>query len=425
MLSPDESEIGLLSSLQKPQDITFVMREGVSTKSFLSYGAVYEHILAYTKEYGNVPKHEDLTSEFSPFKMKEPGDLGFYVSEVLKHEMIRGANSAVIEYFGPANSRLEANPEETIRGLAETLRKLRRTSASHISWLDKDAMERLAWFQEKRELAKDNKVLGIPTGLKCFDGSMQGWGPGEAIMVMSPKGVGKSWLLMYFAVHGYNNGYKILFLSPEMSTQECALRFDVVLAYQKGIQLSHQNLTIGGGDEAVYEEWLKELTMRERFIVIDSPGSDGFTTANVLNLMDEYKPDILLMDGLHLIGSEEKLSGWEKIKQASDSMKAAAQFHKCTVIWASQVDREAMRNPTEPASTGASAAYGKAAVEAANRLITLGTYDGDSRRRTFKIPNNRSGREFHDTQHLMFDVDIGAIYQLESSAPMKDGEEIF
>ena len=135
------------------------------------------------------------------------------------------------------------------------------------------------------------------------------------------------------------------------------------------------------------------------------------------------------MDGIHLIGDASgRLTGWEVIKRAADGFKAAAQHHKNTVIWCSQVDREAMRNPTEPATTGASAAYGKAAVEAANRLITLATYAGDSRRRVFKVPENRSGRTILTKQHLIFDVDWGKIEQVEVLLPADfspdDGGEI-
>ena len=168
-----------------------------------------------------------------------------------------------------------------------------------------------------------------------------------------------------------------------------------------------------------YREWLTKLTRRDRFIVVDSPGVGGFTTSNILALMDEHRPDMAILDGIHLVSSDTGAPGWERIKQTADALKATALHMGCTVLWTSQVDREGMRNPTEPAQTGASAAYGKAAVEAANRLITLGRYEHDERHRTFRVPNNRSGPEYHTRQHLLFDVNVGAIEQVDPPDPAR------
>ncbi|KKK96588.1 hypothetical protein LCGC14_2661250, partial [marine sediment metagenome] len=257
---------------------------------------------------------------------------------------------------------------------------------------------------------------------------LQGWQPGEAIMIMGSKGHGKSFLAMFFACKAYQNGAKVLFLSPEMSWEECALRFDVILARLAQQEFSLTGLTTGRVEETErYRAWLESLCQREAFICIDSAdtATGAFTLASMLALQDEYRPDLLVVDGIHLVGGEDRVSGWERIKRAADGLKAAAQYYKSVVIWCSQVDREAMRAPTEPAASGASAAYGKAAVEAANRLITLAAYAGDSRRRVFKVPNNRGGREYHTKQHLLFDVDIGRIEQLDVDLPqdfVSDGE---
>ena len=414
MLPPEEAEGRLLSSIVRAADISLLIREGVVPEAFSVYGEVYQHYMEFAREYGTVPQAGDVLSQFHHLGLElgEPGELLYYAREVASHWLARRAYAAVTERYGINAVKLQADPQQAVQLLGEDLRRLQPSTARHVAYLDRDALSRLEWLKEKSEALKQGKMMGMPTGLVCFDGSQQGWEPGEAIMVMAPKGTGKSWLLLYFGVVGYNAGYRVLFLSPEMSWQECALRFDVLYSHQVGTALSHEALSTGKADQVVYEEWLRELTVRDRFVVVDSPGPGGFTTSNILALLDEYKPDLVLVDGLQLITGEASQAQWDRIKQAADSLKAAAQYLSCTVIWSSQVDREAMRNPTEPAATGASAAYGKAAVEAANRLITLANFDGDDRRRSFKVPNNRSGREYHTRQHLLFDVDVGNIHQL-------------
>ena len=422
MLPPEEAESRLLASIAKASDIALLTREGISPESFSLYGSVYSYYVNFIREYGSIPSVEDIESQFndSGITLGVSGELLFYAREVKSQSLAREAYSAITNRVGINAVRLMENPQEAVRNLTEDLRRLQPSIGQQAAYLDRDALQRLEWLQDKSIKAEQGQVVGIPTGLYCFDVRQQGWAPGEAAMVMAPKGTGKSWLLMYFGVVGYHAGYKVLFFSPEMSWQECALRFDVLYAYQKGTALSHEALTTGKAVQEVYEEWLKELTMRERFIVIDSPGPQGFTTNAIVGLIDEYRPDLVLVDGLHLLTGEVNQAQWDRIKNAADSLKGLAQHLNCTIIWSSQVDREAMRNPTEPAATGASAAYGKAAVEAANRLITLANHESNPKQRTFKVPNNRSGREYHNRQYLDFDVDIGCIKQVNAFV---EGEE--
>ena len=413
-LPPAEAETKLLASIATPQDLTMLTQEGLTPEAFTVYGEVYDYYHQFSREYGSIPEPGDVKAVYDQLELdlSEKGELLYYAHEVLDHHLAVQAHSAVANRFGANSTKLVENPQEVVRLLEEDLRRMRPVNHRNAAIIDRDAMQRLDWLSQKAQMSTTGGVLGIPTGLACFDSMMQGWEPGEAVMVMAPKGIGKTWLALYFATVAYGAGYKALFLTPEMSWEEIALRFDVLHGYKVGVQLTHEALTTGKQDSQVYEDWLRELSMHERFIVVDSPGPGGFNVSNILGLLDQYRPDIMVLDGIQLVSGVANQPQWERIKQAADSMKAAAQYLKCTIIWTSQVDRESMRNPTEPAATGAAAAYGKAAVEAANRLITLAHYEGDDRRRTFKVPNNRSGREYHARQHLLFDVDTGAIRQL-------------
>ena len=422
-MTPEETEVRLLSSIVSQDDLTWLLREGITADAFLVFGDVFAYALEYGRLYeGRIPEPRDLEAQFTEIglTLESPGELKFYTEELRKQDKVRRTQAAIFNRLGKVGDKILNDPDEAVRLLAEDLRGLRKSQTSNIAVLDRDALTRLAWVKERQAAAEAGLVLGIPTGLKIFDDNLQGWQPSETIMLMGPKGIGKSWMMMYFACVAYQAGKKVLFMSPEMSWQECAFRFDVVLAAQCGRELSHTELMTGKMDNLdIYQSWLEDLSTREAFICMDSAESDNgvFSLATILGAIDEYRPDLVVFDGIHLVGGDDRMTGWERIKKAADGLKASAQLHKNVVIWSSQVDRDAMRNPTEPAANGASAAYGKAAVEAANRLITLAGYSGDSRRRTFKVPNNRNGQEYHTKQHLLFDVDWGKIEQLEVALP--------
>ncbi len=428
-LTPDEAEVRLISSINSSADLALASKRGVSIETFSIYGDVWMFMLEYAKMYnGQIPISDDLENSFrnsdTPIAIIEGGDLEYYVNEILKQHLIRKAQEAIREGFGDKGVRLLKDPFEVVQSVALNLQQLSRQQEKGVAFFDRDAADRLGWLQAKIDAYQRDEPLGIPTGLTVFDSYQQGWQPGETAMIIGPKGVGKSWFMMYEAVVAYAAGFKVLFLSPEMSWEQGALRFDVLLAHRYKQQFSHDVLTSGrDADLVAYAAWLDSLTDREEFICVDNADLMGFTLTNISALIDEYRPDITILDGIHLVKSLETKSDWQIIKDCADGLKAIALAHKSVAIWSGQVDRDGMKNPTEPVSSGAQAAYSKAAVEAADRLITLGTVENNPARRSFKVPNNRSGREWLIRQYLTFNVDVGNIEQVDFLPPMAFGEE--
>jgi hypothetical protein len=182
------------------------------------------------------------------------------------------------------------------------------------------------------------------------------------------------------------------------------------------------DIDIGGGHRELkegnphikvkeYEKYLKRVAERDDFIVVDSDKSGGFNLGNITALIEEHQPDLVVFDGIHLV-REERGDHWMQIKLCADGLKALAQLRKIVVIWSCQVEKAAMRDPYEPADTGSSVGYGKASVEAANRLITLAIDRHDRLYRWFKVINSRDGREWINKQKLLFDVNHGHIEQV-------------
>ncbi len=416
-LTPETVERNLVSSIKSMADVSLVVDRGITPESFLIYGPVFEFLTEYLKTYNDhAPTNKDIEQKFvgteAEIVLDQPGELPFYVDELARQILVREMSSAVRERFGPGGELLTADPEDVLALLGEDLRKLGHTqTANNVAFFDRDAMDRLQLLKDRIEMAEKGEVIGIPTGLKVFDESLQGWQPGEAIMVIGPTTIGKSWLLMKFACEAYVNGCKVLFLSPEMSWEECAMRFDVVLGHMYEQQLTHTGLTTGTlVNLTKYQSWLQHLSGREDFICIDSVDAAGFTLNGVIAAAEEYAPDLLLVDGIDRVSLPESGPGWEIIKAVANGLKDYAQWSKSVVIWTGQVDREGMKQ-TEAVSSMANTAYGKAAVEYANRVISLGPDASNPLRRTFKVPKNRSGQAYNVRQYLTFNVNEGHIEQ--------------
>ncbi len=417
MLEPEEIEVKLLSAIDDPSDMGKLREIGINSESFLMYGEVFDYFTEYLISYSELPRPYDVAARFNkmepPFELEEKtGSLEYYADELSKLSLGRKLRKLIRESIGDHAVRITDNPIEVVRLLGKGLTSMQHQRSRNISLLDQDALLRFDALEERIAATQEGRLIGIPTGFSCFDDLQDGWRPGEAIMLIAPKGLGKSWVMMLWATLAYKAGLKVLFFTPEMAWEECALRFDVLLARQYHKEFSHTKLTTGTlVDLDEYRDWLLSLTERSDFICVDALEARGFSLAGMLSMIEQYNPDIVFMDGLHLVPGDD--ARWENIKEAADGLKANAQKNKTVVIWASQVDREGMRNAAEPVSSGASAAYSKGAVEAANRLITLGGDKDDPMHRVFKVTNNRSGREYNIKQTLRFDVDIGEIRQVD------------
>ncbi|KKK71493.1 hypothetical protein LCGC14_2913340, partial [marine sediment metagenome] len=176
-LTPAETELKLLSSIVDPQDLTVLLREGISEETFMVYGAVFAYLLDYTRQYDRqLPSRRDLEAVFKDEELQlvEPGKLQFYVDELRKQDLVRRAQHAILNRFGREGTQLLENPDETVRLLAEDLRGLQRHQTRRIALLDREALVRLGWLQERIQAAKEKRVLGIPTGLRVFDDQLQG-----------------------------------------------------------------------------------------------------------------------------------------------------------------------------------------------------------------------------------------------------------
>ncbi len=423
-LAPADVEIRVLSSIKNLADLGKFQEFGLTESSFMLFGEVYTYVVEYAHTYQEIPQSTDIEARFkgtdSELELELAGNLEYYLTELHKLAQSRKIREFVRLRAGEHGANIDNNPDETARLLAHDLAALNHGRSRNVAMLDRDAMTRLTVLKERIQAAEDGKIIGIPTGLRCFDEYQEGWQPGEAIMVIAPKGAGKSWLLMHFATVAYHQGFRVLFFSPEMSWEECALRFDVMLARKYHVQhsITHTQLKTGVQvDLNDYKTWLESLVKREDFMCVDSVSVSGFTLSGMLGMISEYNPDLVCLDGIHLVKDEKGDQQWQVIKDCADGLKNDAQRNKRVVIWVGQVDKEGMRNASEPVSTGAQAAYSKAAVEAANRLITMGADSDDPYRRVFKVPNNRSGREWHEKQTLIFEVDTGHIEQTIVSAP--------
>jgi replicative DNA helicase len=420
-----ELENRLLSSIRTLDDLLFCSREGISNESFncideVDHKAVWEYIEQSIRANGEVTD-KDLIS-LHEFERTEQGDLKTYTQLVRNAEIESKTREVIASKIRQLSG---SNALETVRELIVDLRGVQADSGRYITLVDKDAFDRLDYYAELQKLAASGD-LGVKTGLKTFDNEHLGWRNGELVIVLGPTGCGKSWLSLYFAAVAYKDKKRVMVISPEMSKEETTFRFDPIYSSLLGGKtISNKALSTGQMDYEKYKNFLQKAygDGRDDLSIIDSSGTNKqLSFDEIWGLAAEYKPDVLIVDGLHLIASsdknDERKGGWEVLKHGVAYLKSLAQQQKIVVIAAHQPDRSAQKKGAGPAQLH-QIAYGFSVAQSADRVLSMGFVEGQSKQRCFIVPKIRGGEEIFRERYLNFDVDMGNIWE-EDSAEQRD-----
>lgn len=411
-MTPEELEQQLLSSIVDSDGLRLCHELGLSKSSFIieRLGEVFEYIEKHARENsGEMPTPDDFKILYE-FIRKEPGDLKSYVAAVRDSEIGRDANKILVEEV----SHLESDAGSAVKSIMKRLADLRIATGKRVSYLDRDAPERFIRFEEAADASARGEVYGLPTGLKTFDESGIGWQPGEFVVILGSQGVGKSWLLMKFCAEIYHVKKKVLLISPEMTNAEQALRFDTMLSGIEGGGLDASKIFKGEMDRETYQDWLMSLTGRSDFICIDSAEAGEMLTFEfIMEAVVEHQPDVVAVDGLHLLGSRDgKGAGWEVLKNGCALLKSVAQQNQVVIIAAHQPDKSASKREDIPPALHQTG-YSMGVTQSSDIVISIARSKDFMGERRYAIRKLRNRPPITDIRFMRWDVNDGIIEDLE------------
>jgi len=414
-LSPQELErIALATALQSRDDFARARSAGVAVVSFQvdTHQEIWSHLQERFKasEDASWPGKNDLKVAFN-VELGEPVNDASAVYERLKYAAKRRIAASEIHKVMP---RLMAgNPDVAVGELIRNLSTIQTGNEVELSGFKEGATARFERLLARRNMVEQGVQYGLSTGLDVFDEKNDTWKPGEVVAIQAATNIGKSWMLLKLASHVYReHKQSVLFLSPESTVEDIELRLDAILARDLGFRLSNRalrNATFNQDEYRRYIETLNSLPDLGRWTTIDSGSNGVFSFEDIVRLTLELRPDILAIDGFHLIRSEGK--SWESMKFAAESLKGLAQSLGIVVFAAVQANRNSMIALDDVPGVG-DVAYGLGLTQAANRVISLARMTGQPNGRVFQVVKNRDGEVVDQSQFLKFDVDAGDIRQI-------------
>lgn len=196
--------------------------------------------------------------------------------------------------------------------------------------------------------------------------------PGEQIVISARTSIGKTWLALEWA-HYFATalGLRVLFVSKELPTPQVRVRW-----MARKLHISHPDLRRGNlrprqlGKLARYAR----LPPKEAVLIsgLDEVKGGGF--GPILQKVNQFKPDVLVVDGAYLIYPEEKTSNnVERFSLVSSTLKRLAMAHRMITVPIVQANRtgEAESDSGSTRSSLANIYGGDAWAQDADYLVML------------------------------------------------------
>lgn len=294
-------------------------------KSIQLFTDEFDFIKEYYTNYKEVPPPDVFFGKYPNFdKIETDGSIEFYIEETHKWK----ARTTLQNLLATSATDLrDKGPFPIIKQMTAELSKLGRDTKM-IRDLDlvSNADERLETLRQRIELrASGRKTLGVPTGISKIDDAFGGLMKGDFVVIAGWTGSLKSWLALYMALNAWQEGYRVLYFSLEMSGEQLGYRMDTLLGAG---MFSHTALTFGTEDVSYdhYKKWLGEITRdKHPFVVVSNEDLDEVTQNTVLAKIQQWKPDVCVLDYHSLFDDAGGATGeTEKTKNLSRAFKRIA-----------------------------------------------------------------------------------------------------
>jgi replicative DNA helicase len=361
---------------------------------------VYEIIADYERQYGKCIDEATFRDAYDSVWM--PTDLQpEYIADDMAQTFIEAAATKILE------DGLEAiadNPRNVNQLLIKSLRDLHLKYGILQSPLDiiEAGAARIEALR-KREIL--DGLSGITLGFEMLDEVTCGTQAGDIEFWVARPGNGKTFLLLYGAKRGYDQGKRISFVSPEMPAQEIGLRLDAMM-----YGVSQMSMMSGKASIQEYDDYYQAFTDRKHtggaFFFRDAfTLGRRFTVDDLPRIIEQDRPDILIVDGLlHIEPTKETRTERERVMAVVQELRNITVETQVPMRIAHQANRLADQNTSGKRKKDTSAAdfipelvnlaEAAATEQWANRVICH-KFDAETAPRTMymAVRKNRSGPE--------------------------------
>jgi replicative DNA helicase len=321
-------EVEVISAVCKNKDI-HVLYENNVDQMMRNCGDVWDFIKEYYNETRQIPGGDLIATRFRDFEPTDAGPTIYHVNrlkETFLDESLRGAVKKAAQLLQDNQS------SNALSSLNTDLSSISRLTARVRDIDVTDIEDAVSYFEKTRQEAMNGDV-GIKTGITSFDICLpMGISKGQLGVLLAYPAIGKSWLALYLAVQAWKHGKVPMILSLEMTEQEVRNRILTIIGDGK---FSHRAMSAGRVNDNEFREWANlYLDGKQPFKIVSNDGGSEVNPNVIRAKIDQYKPDVVIIDYLQLMTDNAGSSQNEtvKIKNLSRELKLLAISEQVPVL---------------------------------------------------------------------------------------------
>lgn len=183
------------------------------------------------------------------------------------------------------------------------------------------------------------QISGIPTGFKSIDAILDGWQPGESIVIAGRPGKGKTAFVQQSIRHAAKCGYPIGFFTIEMNDYQLFIR-EISVASQIGIQFLHT----GAISDPQVQRILKSIDDEKLHALPIIISYDALEIHDIeqaaVEMVEEKKCKMIVVDYLQLVTNKNKTGSREQeVSSIIGTLKGFAKRYNVPVVIISSLNR--------------------------------------------------------------------------------------
>ena len=401
------TEATLISAICKNKDISILLADNVD-EIFTSHRDIWDGLKSYYYKFKAVPEVGILQEKFKDFDPDTniKGETAYYLDK-LKNEYLTSRIKNIILKGGSmlkedAASRVLSQMQAQLSMLSKFTNNVRDLEVTDIDSAAKH------FEAVKARSATMGGSPGIKTGFEAIDLAYPtGMAPGHLIVAIGWPGRGKTWFTSYLACKAWEQGFKPMIVSLEMSPENMRDRIYTMMGSGlfRASDLSKGEINIDD-----FRTWgQKKFDSKNGFVLVSNEGMSEVTPATIQGKIDQHKPDLVILDYHQLFSDNKKSMGaTERNMNISREFKMLAMTNNIPIIDITAATMDDVSDQDNPPMLS-QVAWSKAIEYDADMAIAIHKYTGTNMIEVVSR-KNRHGQEFG--MYLDWDINRGIVKEI-------------
>lgn len=329
-----------INYLLATNDSSIVTTNNIDERYFSGFSNEWKYIKNHIDKYGSIPDRESFLNRFPDFDIIDVKEPKNYLVDSLFKNYQKESLASTFNNIKEILTKDTSDDDEAVDKALEIFKSSYESLSSNVAVSSVDILKDTSRYDAYEDRINNFDKYFISTGLKELDELIGGWDREEELATIAARtNIGKSWMLLKFALAALEQGLNVGMYSGEMSEKKVGYRLDTLIQHIPNGALIHGNAFVKND----YKNYIE--TLPERFtgcFRILTPKMLGHQAgvSDLQAFIERDHLDVLFIDQHSLLRDDRKAKNpVEKASNISLDLQILQKLKKIPIIAVSQQNR--------------------------------------------------------------------------------------